>query len=112
MMEHRESTVLFYNVSKKSNSGPIVRSAGAFGVSKIFVVGDARSNKIKFGAQGTHTRIPFEFFPKLKDAVQEIKSRGFAVYGVEIDPNAVALDENPFRDERICFMFGNEGVFC
>jgi tRNA G18 (ribose-2'-O)-methylase SpoU len=58
-MEGRESCVLFYNVSKKSNVGPIVRSAGAFGVSRIVLVGDARS-KVKFGAQGTHTRIPIE----------------------------------------------------
>jgi tRNA G18 (ribose-2'-O)-methylase SpoU len=58
-MVGRESSVLFYNVSKKSNVGPIVRSAGAFGVSRILLVGDTRS-KVKFGAQGTHTRIPIE----------------------------------------------------
>jgi tRNA G18 (ribose-2'-O)-methylase SpoU len=89
----RDSVVLFYNVSKKSNSGPIVRSAGAFGVSRILIVGDNRS-KVKFGAQGTHTRMPFEYFRKLKNAVNHIRNEmGYKIYGVEIDPSARTLDE-------------------
>ena len=108
MAEVRESSVLFYNVSKKSNVGPIVRSAGAFCVSRILLVGDARS-KVKFGAQGTHTRIPIEYHGSLASAVDDAKGKGFRVYGVEIDPEARAVDEQPFRDARICFIFGNEG---
>ncbi len=106
---HRESVVLFYNVSKKSNAGPIVRSAGAFGVSRILVVGDSRS-KIKFGSQGTHTRIPFEYFARVTQAVDSIKEKGFKIYGVEIDPTARAVDDkDAFQDDKICFLFGNEG---
>ena len=109
--EERKARVLFYNVSKKSNVGNIVRSAAAFGVERILVVGQdgAKNAKIKFGSQGTHARMQFEYVPKFTDAIQTCRSEGFKVYGVEIDTDAVPVDEEPFHDGKIVFVFGNEG---
>lgn len=64
--------------------------------------------KIKFGAQGTHVRIPIDYM-RFKEALEKAREDKWTIYGVEIDPDAEAVDENPFHDDKIMFIFGNEG---
>jgi len=63
-----ESFLLIYNVAKRTNVGNIVRSACAFGVKEVLVVG--RREVKGFGAQGTMKHMRFSRHNTLKDAVQ------------------------------------------
>lgn len=107
----RVAKVLFYNIAKGSNTGSIVRSCCAMGVSECVVVGktSTKEARMKFGAQGTHNRIRSTFHETLGDAVATLKGDGFHIVGVEITEGARPLDSNPFPGNKVCFLFGNEG---
>ena len=63
-----ECYLLVYNVAKKHNVGNIVRSACAFGVKEVIVVGN---REVKgFGSQGTMKHMRFSRHATLADAVK------------------------------------------
>lgn len=66
--------LLLHNISKKNNIGNILRSAGAFGFSKVFYISNRPegSKKMKvmkefncFGNQGTFKHMEFQAFQSL-----------------------------------------------
>lgn len=69
--------LLLHNISKKNNIGTIIRSACAFGFSKVFYISNRPegSKKMKvlkqfqmFGNQGTFKQIDFQAFTSLEEA--------------------------------------------
>mmetsp|Transcript_20399 Transcript_20399/g.32872 ORF Transcript_20399/g.32872 Transcript_20399/m.32872 type:complete len:323 (-) Transcript_20399:195-1163(-) len=102
-----EMVILIYDVAKKKNIGTIIRSAVAFGVSKILVVGQKRNLKT-FGHQRTRNFMQFIYFEKLEEAVKHLKDSNFEILGCEICDSAKSVVSHPFRGNT-AFMFGNEG---
>lgn len=99
--------MLVYNIGKKKNFGDILRSAAAFGVKEVFVVG---AKKLQlFGNQGTQRFCKFHFFDSLDDAKVELHRRGITLIGIEITGDAVSIQSHPFSGPT-CFMAGNEGT--
>ena len=65
--------MLIYNVAKKHNVGNIVRSACAFGVKEVVVVGN---REVKgFGSKGTMKHMAFSRHPTLAGAIKYDRSR-------------------------------------
>jgi tRNA G18 (ribose-2'-O)-methylase SpoU len=62
----RESFVLVHNVAKKHNIGTLVRSAVAFGVKQVVLVGRRDFNS--FGSHGSSDFIQFKHFHSLTEA--------------------------------------------
>ena len=103
----KDAYMLVYNIGKKKNFGDILRSAAAFGVKEVFIVG---AKKLQlFGNQGTQRYCKFRYFDTLQEAKAELKSRGIALVGIEITDNAQPIDSHPFSGST-CFMSGNEGT--
>ncbi|CAL1145087.1 unnamed protein product [Cladocopium goreaui] len=101
-----ESFLLIFNVSKKQNFGTLLRSACAFGVSEVLVVG---AKKIAtFGNQGTMAHANVRHFETLQAAKAELAARGARICGIEIDDTAQAVTQHPFTGST-AFMLGNEG---
>lgn len=117
--------LLLNNVGKKHNFGQLIRSACAFGVSEVAVVGAKRITELSlFGNQGTSGHADFRFFDSLEEARGYFKSVGAAICGVEIGRESkVVFDREkvvgplhgagaaspwPFAGDT-CFMLGNEG---
>ena len=99
--------MLVYNIGKKKNFGDILRSAAAFGVKEVFVVG---AKKLQlFGNQGTQRFCKFHFFDSLDDAHVELHRRGIKLIGIEITEDAIPIQCHPFSGPT-CFMAGNEGT--
>lgn len=99
--------MLVYNIGKKKNFGDILRSASAFGVKEVFVVG---AKKLQlFGNQGTQRFCKFHFFDSLYDAQVELHRRGIKLIGIEITEDAIPIQSHPFSGPT-CFMAGNEGT--
>lgn len=66
-----ESFLLIHNVAKRHNLGTLARSATAFGVTEIILVG--RKDFNAFGSHGATLHLQFRHFHTLADAVKFLK---------------------------------------
>mmetsp|Transcript_3 Transcript_3/g.5 ORF Transcript_3/g.5 Transcript_3/m.5 type:complete len:235 (+) Transcript_3:159-863(+) len=107
VVRNPEMVILVYDLQKKKNIGTIIRSAVAFGVSKMLVVGQRRNLKT-FGHQRTKDFMKFIYFEKFDEAVEYLKSNGFTIFGCEIAEGAKSVVSHPFTGNT-AFIFGNEG---
>ncbi|XP_058210878.1 uncharacterized protein LOC131323205 isoform X1 [Rhododendron vialii] len=102
-----ESYVVVHNIAKRHNVGTLARSATAFGVSELILVGRRDFNA--FGSHGSTSHLRFRHFHSLSDARLFLKERDCDICGVEITDNAVAVNQHPFN-KSTAFLLGNEGT--
>ncbi|CAK9180887.1 unnamed protein product [Ilex paraguariensis] len=102
-----ESYVVVHNIAKRHNVGTLARSATAFGVSELILVGRRDFNA--FGSHGSSSHLRFRHFHSLSDAHLFLKERDCDICGVEITDNAAAVNQHPFK-KSTAFLFGNEGT--
>ncbi|XP_042414013.1 uncharacterized tRNA/rRNA methyltransferase YsgA-like isoform X1 [Zingiber officinale] len=103
-----ESLVVVHNVAKRHNIGTMARSATAFGVSEIVLVGRRDFNA--FGSHGSTSHLRFRHFHSLSHARLYLKEeRKCDICGVEITDGAFAITQHPFR-KSTAFLLGNEGT--
>ncbi|KAJ0548811.1 putative tRNA (guanosine(18)-2'-O)-methyltransferase [Helianthus annuus] len=105
--EGLKSYVVIHNIAKRHNVGTLARSATAFGVSEVILVGRRDFNS--FGSHGSTSHIPFRHFYSLSDARLFLKAKGCDICGVEITPNATSVTTHPFKTST-AFLLGNEGT--
>jgi len=105
----RDAKLLSYDISKKANLGPILRSACGFGLSEVLIVGQKKNMKT-FGNQGTTKKIKISKFETFEKAVECVRgmAQKYQIVGVEIREDAVPLQDMEFG-ERTVFILGNEG---
>lgn len=103
-LSKRRFKLIIFNISKDLNIGTLYRSAYAFGVDEILLVGRRRFKVT--GASGTHHIAKTRHFLTMPEAVAYCREEGFAIYGVEI--GGTPITECRF-DEDIAFVMGNEG---
>ncbi|KAJ6790632.1 uncharacterized protein M6B38_367300 [Iris pallida] len=102
-----ESIVVVHNIAKRHNVGTMARSATAFGVSEMVLVGRRDFNA--FGSHGSTSHLRFRHLHSLPLARAHLKERGFDICGVEIADGALPVDRHPFR-KSTAFLLGNEGT--
>lgn len=102
-----DSYVVVHNIAKRHNVGTLARSATAFGVAEMILVGRRDFNA--FGSHGSTSHVRFRHFQSLTLARAFLKERDCDICGVEITANAVAVNEHPFR-KSTAFLLGNEGT--
>ncbi|KAG2440631.1 hypothetical protein HYH02_010210 [Chlamydomonas schloesseri] len=101
------SYIITHSVSKRHNIGTIVRSATAFGVKEVCLVGSRQFNT--FGSHGSDAHVAFRHFDTLAKCVQHLKEvEGCRVLGIEICEGALPVQEHPFTGPT-AFLLGNEG---
>uniref|UniRef100_A0A0D6R0H5 tRNA/rRNA methyltransferase SpoU type domain-containing protein n=1 Tax=Araucaria cunninghamii TaxID=56994 RepID=A0A0D6R0H5_ARACU len=103
----KKSLVIVHNVAKRHNIGTLARSATAFGVSELILVG--RKDFNSFGSHGSALHLSFRHFYTLEQARQYLKDEDCDICGVEIADGAFAVHEQPFR-KSTAFLLGNEGT--
>lgn len=101
-----ESYVVIHNIAKRHNVGTLARSATAFGVSELILVGRRDFNS--FGSHGSTSHLRFRHFYSLSDARIFLKEKDCDICGVEITDNAAAVNGHPFK-KSTAFLLGNEG---
>ncbi|EFJ45733.1 hypothetical protein VOLCADRAFT_63297, partial [Volvox carteri f. nagariensis] len=101
--------IITHSVSKRHNIGTIVRSATAFGVKEVCLVGSRQFNT--FGSHGSDAHVAFKHFDTLQQCVQHLKDvEGCRVLGIEICEGALPVHEHPFTGSSpTAFLLGNEG---
>ncbi|KAI9194941.1 hypothetical protein LWI28_010311 [Acer negundo] len=102
-----ESYVVVHNIAKRHNVGTLARSATAFGVTEMILVGRRDFNA--FGSHGSTSHVKFRHFHSLADARVFLKSRDCDICGVEITENAKPVNDHPFK-KSTAFLLGNEGT--
>ncbi len=106
-MAEREARLVLFNIAKRRNFGMLIRSANAFGVGEIVIVGRKRFNT--FGNQGTRQDVRYKHVYTLEQARDYLREDGFTLYGVEIVEAAEPVEAHPFA-ARSAFLMGNEGT--
>lgn len=100
-----ESYVLVHNIAKRHNVGTLARSATAFGVSELILVGRRDFNS--FGSHGSSNHLRFRHFHSLQDARNYLKDKDCDICGVEITHDALPVNHHPFK-KSTAFLLGNE----
>lgn len=100
------SYLILSNLQKDLNVGALLRSADAFGVREVVLVG--RRRIANTAAVGAHRFVRRTTFLHLRDAVDHVRALGARVVGVEIDARSVPIDAHPFAGST-AFVLGNEG---
>lgn len=99
--------VAIQNWEHDFNIGSIVRTANAFNVERVHIVGRRRWNRR--GAMVTDRYLHVEHQPDEQSLVAYCASGGIALVGVDNLPGAVAL-ESAVLPEACCLVFGSEGT--
>lgn len=88
------------------NIGSIVRTANAFNVAGVHIIGRRRWNRR--GAMVTDRYLDVSHHPSVTDFAEWIRSDGCVIIGVDNLAGAVALDRSELP-QRTCLVFGSEG---
>ncbi|XP_054807018.1 uncharacterized protein LOC129309456 [Prosopis cineraria] len=102
-----ESYVVVHNIAKRHNVGTLARSATAFGVTELILVGRRDFNS--FGSHGSTSHLRFRHFHSLQDARHFLKEKDCDICGVEITDDAKPVNQHPFK-RSTAFLLGNEGT--
>ena len=88
------------------NIGSIVRTANAFNVAGVHIIGKRRWNRR--GAMVTDRYLDVSHHPSVTDFAEQIRSDGCVIIGVDNLAGAVPLDRSELP-EQTCLVFGSEG---
>lgn len=102
-----QSFLVLHNVAKNHNVGMLLRSAAAFNVSEIIVVGSRKLST--FGSQGTAKRHIYRQMASLAELRTHLTESGVRLCGVEIMPSACSIWDKQFEGST-AFLLGNEGT--
>ena len=98
------------NLQDPGNLGTIIRTAEAFGIDGVVLIGncvDIYSPKVLRSTMGTIFRIPFYSFNDNEAANEQFKKLGLTVYGAVLDDNAKLLSKTGLCEKAVC-LIGNE----
>ncbi len=98
--------VAIENLERDFNMGTIVRSANAFGVRTIHVVGRRQWNKR--GAMATDKYLQLEYFTLVDEFIDEMHRRGRTVVAIDNVADAKMLSQTALPQNAV-LVFGAEG---
>lgn len=100
------------NVRSAYNVGSVFRTADAFLLDSVYLVGYTAfppHKEIKKTALGAEDTVTWKHFKKTGEALADLRERGFKIYAVEQAENSFKLQAT-VRDagEKVAVVFGNE----
>ena len=104
--------VVLENIRSAYNVGSVFRTADAFLIEAIYIIGYSAKpphKEIKKTALGAEDSVEWKYFKTTAEAIDELKSIKYKVYAVEQAENSYKLHAAGFKqNERIAVVFGNE----
>ena len=98
--------VAIQNWEHDFNIGSIVRTANAFNVAGVHILGRRRWNRR--GAMVTDRYLHVHHHPDVASFAAAMAADGYAIVGVDNLPGSVPLETSRLP-ERVCLVFGSEG---
>ncbi len=104
--------VVLENIRSAYNVGSVFRTADAFLIEAIYIIGYSAKpphKEIKKTALGAEETVLWKHFKTTKEALKELRAEKYKVYAVEQAENSYKLHRASFKqNERIAVVFGNE----
>ena len=98
------------NLQDTGNIGTVIRTAEAFGVDGVVLIGncaDIYNPKVLRSTMGSLFRIPIYKFSDVESANSKFKDIGLTVYGAVLDKEATLLSKTKLSNKSVCII-GNE----
>ena len=110
--EKNKVIVVLENIRSMQNVGSVFRTADAFLVEAIYLIGYSPQpphRDIHKTALGATETVKWKYFQKTVDAIAELKAAGYKVFAVEQTEGSILLQEyKKDKSEQIAIIFGNE----
>lgn len=104
--------VVLENIRSGYNVGSMFRTADAFLLEAVYICGYSPRpphKEIRKTALGAEDSVAWQGFPKAADAIESLRSQGYAVYALEQVVGSIALHEVQFgNEEKLAVVLGNE----
>lgn len=103
--------VVLDNVRSMHNVGSVFRSSDAFRCSGIYLCGITACpphREIRKTAIGAETSVDWRYFEDTREAVLNLREKGYKIFGIEQTENSVQLQDMDFKGGKVAFVFGNE----
>lgn len=104
--------VVLENIRSAYNVGSVFRTADAFLIEAIYLIGYTAQpphKEIKKTALGAEETVLWKHFKTAAEAIEELKKEGYKVFSIEQAENSFKLQTVKFgTDEKIALVFGNE----
>ena len=94
------------NTERDFNMGTIVRSANAFGVRRVIIIGRRQWNKR--GAMATDKYLHVEYLPTTAECVERMREEGRSIVAIDNVPGSVELAQTELPRNAV-LVFGQEG---
>ena len=104
--------VVLENIRSAYNVGSVFRTADAFLIEAIYIIGYSAKpphKEIKKTALGAEETVDWKYFKTSAEAIDLLKAKKYKVYAVEQAEGSYKLHAAGFRqNEKIAVIFGNE----
>lgn len=104
--------IVLENIRSAYNVGSVFRTADAFLIEAIYIVGYSAKpphKEIKKTALGAEETVEWKYFKTTAEAIDELRSKGFQVFAAEQAAGSYLLHEIKTEpEEKIAIIFGNE----
>ncbi|MVN21537.1 RNA methyltransferase [Mucilaginibacter arboris] len=105
-------TVVLDSVRSMHNVGSVFRTADGFAVEQIILCGITAQpphREIEKTALGATQSVSWSYFSTVKEALQQLREKGYQIIAVEQAENSISLNEyQPENDKKYALIFGNE----
>ena len=98
------------NVRSAYNVGSVFRTADAFLIEAVYLVGYTAfppHKEIKKTALGAEDSVTWKHFKKMEEALTDLKERGYSCFAVEQTEKSISLEKFDFQSSQ-ALIFGNE----
>jgi len=110
--EKNKVIVVLENIRSMQNVGSVFRTADAFLVEAIYLIGYTPKpphRDIHKTALGATETVTWKYFHKTTEAIEELKSAGYKVIAIEqVEGSILLQDFKKEENEHIAIVFGNE----
>ncbi|HHS96079.1 MAG TPA: TrmH family RNA methyltransferase [Phaeodactylibacter sp.] len=104
--------IVLDNVRSALNVGSAFRTADAFACEQIYLCGITAQpphREILKTAIGATASVPWKYFPHSKEALTELKTKGYTILGIEQIHDSISLADFTFQKQKpYALVFGNE----
>lgn len=99
------------NIRSAYNIGSVFRTADAFLLEGIYICGYSAfppHKEITKTALGAEETVHWKHFKNIKEAIEELKEKGYKILAVEQAVGSIKLNQFSLPNEKIAVVFGNE----